>query len=80
MKYIRNDIVKHFRVKILRYAKRVIDIHDLAKYLPTPSMKVESAEADNWTVRNQEFTVSDIWLVIKYGLLSSMQYELEDHQ
>ena len=34
MKYVRNDIVKHFKVKILRYAKRMHDMYDLEKYLP----------------------------------------------
>ena len=29
MKYVRNDIVKHSKVKILRYAERVHDMHDL---------------------------------------------------
>ena len=52
MKYIHNNIVKPFKVKILRYTERVCDMNDLAKYLPPPSMKGESTEADNWTVRN----------------------------
>ena len=43
-------------------------------------MKGESDEAANWNVLNQEFTVSEIRLAIKYGLPSSMQDELEDHQ
>ena len=34
MKCIHNDIVKPFKFKILHYAKRVRDMHDLAKYLP----------------------------------------------
>ena len=53
MKYVCNDIVKPFKFKILCYAKRVRDMHDLAQYLPPPSMKNESDEADNWDVRNQ---------------------------
>ena len=36
MKYVRNDIVKPFKVKTLRYAERVRDMHELAKYLPPP--------------------------------------------
>ena len=79
MKYICNDIVKPFKAKILRYAERVQEIHDLAKYLPPPLMKSESAEADNWTVCNQELTASKIRLAIKDGLTSYMQDELEDH-
>ena len=51
LKYIRNYIVKPFRVKIIRYAERVREMHDLAKYLLPLSMKGESAEADNWTFR-----------------------------
>ena len=52
-KYVCDDIVKPFKVKILRSSERMHETHDLAKYLPPPSMKGESAEADNWTVRNQ---------------------------
>ena len=47
IKYIWNDIVKPFKVKIIRYAERVNEMHDLAKYLLPPSMKGESAEAAN---------------------------------
>ena len=31
MKYDRNDVVKPFKVKVLHYAKRVRDMHDLTK-------------------------------------------------
>ena len=79
MKYIHNDIVKTFKVKILCYAERVRDMHDLAKYHPTPSMKGKSADAANLTVHNQEFTDSELRLAIKDRLPSSMQDELEDH-
>ena len=57
MKYICNDTVKPFKVKFPRYAERVRYTHDLAKHLPPPSTKGESAEADNWTFRNQELMV-----------------------
>ena len=48
IKYVCNEIMKPFKVKILRYAERVRDMHDLAKYLPPPSMKGESSMAANW--------------------------------
>ena len=54
MKYVHNDIVKPFCVRILCYTKRIRDMHDLAKYPPTPSMKGESYETANWKVRDQE--------------------------
>ena len=79
MKYIHNDIVKPFKVKILCYAERVHDMHNLAKYLHPPSMRGKSSKADNCTIRKQEFTASDIRLAIKDGLPSSMQDDLEDH-
>ena len=60
MKYVRNDIVKPFKVKILRYAERVREMHDLAKYLHPPSMKEKSSVVANWSVRNEEFTISDL--------------------
>ena len=79
MKYVRNDIMKPFKVKILRYAKSVCNMHDLYKYLPPPLMKGESAMEDNCNVQNQEFTASDIRLAIKDGLPKSMRDELDDH-
>ena len=36
LKYISNGIVKSFCVVILRYGKRVQDMHDLSKQLPPP--------------------------------------------
>ena len=71
MNYVRNDIVKPFKVKILWNAERVREMHDLANYLPPPSMKGESEMAANWNVHNQEFTASDIRLAIKDGLPKS---------
>ena len=76
MNYIHNDILKPFKVKIIRYAEHVRDMHDLAKYLLRPLVKGRSAEEDNWTFRNQELTASDFWLAIKYVLPAYMQDEL----
>ena len=53
MKYICNDIVNTFKVKILCYTDHVHEMHYLDKYLPPSLMKGESAEADNWTNHNQ---------------------------
>ena len=79
MKYVQNDIVKPFKVKILCHAKRVHDMHDLEKYLHPPSMKGESALAANWSVCNEEFTTGDLKLAIKYGLPKTMRDELDDN-
>ena len=73
MNYVCNDIVSTFKVKILCFAERVRDMHDLAKYLPPPSTKGESAMSDNWIICNEDFTISDIRLAIKYGLPKSMR-------
>ena len=54
MKYVHNKIVKPFKLKILRYAKRVREMHDLEKYLPPPSRKGESVMTSNWIVCNKE--------------------------
>ena len=78
-KYVRNDIVKPFKVKVLCYAKRVREMHDLAKYLPPPLMKEESAMTANWSVRNKEFTTSDLQLAIKDGSPKTITDELDDH-
>ena len=79
MKYVRNDIVKPFKVKILRYDESVRDMHDLSKYLPPPLMKGESAMSDNCKVRNEEFTAIDISLAIMGGLPKSIRGEWDDH-
>ena len=42
-------------------------------------MKGNSAKAANWTVRNQEFMASEVWLEIKDWIPSSMKNELEDY-
>ena len=80
LKYIRNDIVKPLCVGILRYAKRVQDIHDLVKHLTPPLIKGGFYEASNWKFRNKELSIHEVWVSIKYGLPSSMQDELEDNQ
>ena len=80
LKYVRNDIVKPFHMRILRYSEHVMEMHDLAKDLPPPSMKGKSYDASNWKVHDQKFTVSKIRVSIKDGLPLSMQDELEDHQ
>ena len=67
MKYVSNDIVKTFKVKIPCYADRVREMHDLLNYPPPPSMKGESEMAANWNVRNKEFTDSDLRLAIIDG-------------
>ena len=53
LKYIRNDIVKPFRVVILRYANRVQEMHDLKKHLHPPSKKGGGYEPDNWKVQDK---------------------------
>ena len=53
MKYIQNDIVMLFIVKLIRYSGHVREIHDLSKYLPPPLMKVENAKAYNLNIHNQ---------------------------
>ena len=78
-KYVRNDIFKPFKVKILQYAEHVREMHDLDKYLRSPSMKRESAMVDNRSVHNEEFTNSDFRLSIEDGLLKTMRDELYDH-
>ena len=80
LKYVSNDIVKPFCVSILQYVKYVREMHDLEKYPPPHSIKVKIYEADTWKVRDQEFMVSEIHVAIKDGILSSMQYELDDNQ
>ena len=71
--------MKPFKVKIILYAERVCEMHDLDKYLPPPSMKGEIEMAANWNVRNQEFTASDIRIAIKDGFPKYIQDKLDDH-
>ena len=52
VKYIRNDIVKPFRVVIIKYNELVRNMHNLAKYFPPPLMKYKRFESYNWAVRD----------------------------
>ena len=79
MKYVRNDIVKPFKVKILYYTKHMREMHEIAKYLSPPSMKGESTMTDNWSFRNKEFTSGYLRLAIRERLPKSMRDELDDH-
>ena len=79
MKYVGNDIVKPFKLKILCYAERVSQMHAIANYTPPHLTKGESAMADNWSTRNKQFTISDLLLAIKDGLPKSMRDKLDEH-
>ena len=59
VKYVYNDIVKPFRVEILKYNRRVREMHDLAKYLPPPSIKGMSFESlvGRPTTKNLDITL-----------------------
>ena len=43
-------------------------------------MKGKIYEVDNWKVRDQELTASEIHVAIKDDLPTSMEDELDDHQ
>ena len=79
MKCVRNNILKSFTVEILRYAKRMREMYDLANYLTPPPMKEEISMEANWSVCNEEFNTSDLQLVIKDGLPKSIRDKLDDH-
>ena len=51
VKYIHNDIVKPFRVRILQYAERVCEMHNLTKYPPPPSMNGGEYDKAYLTIR-----------------------------
>ena len=80
LKYICNDILKPFRVRILCYDECAQEMHEIARYPPRPSTKGEIFEAASWKVRDKELSVHDIRVDIKYGIPLSMQDELEDNQ
>ena len=79
MKYVRNENVKPFKIKTLRYSENVCEMHEIAKCLPTTLINGEIAMSDKWNVRNEEFTTSDLRFSIKDGLPKSMRNELDDH-
>ena len=53
LRYVRNDTVKSFHVRILRYAERVREMHYSENYSPPPAMKSEGYELDHWKVCDQ---------------------------
>ena len=71
--------MKPFRSGILPYAKRVREIHDLAKYLSPPLMKGVSFDSASWDVCGKEFSKQDIHVATKDGLTSYIQNSLENN-
>ena len=80
IKYLCKDILKPFRVVIIRYAERVKEMHDLSKNLPPDSMKGDSFEADNWKFGTKELSVHEIRVAIEGGLPLSIQDDPGDNK
>ena len=79
LKYICNDILKPFRVGILRYAERVQEMHELEIYLHPHLMKADIFDSASWGIQNKQLSDNDIQVAIKDGFSSSMKDELEDN-
>ena len=77
---IHNDIVKQFRVRIIRYAERFQEMHDLEKYLPPSFMKSKSFDEARWKFRGKELSEHVIRVHIRDVLHSSMHDEWEYNQ
>ena len=75
VKYIHNDIVKPFRFSIPHYSECARKMHNLAKYLPPPSMTGGEYDRADRTARDKEFTEHDICVETKDRLLTYMQDE-----
>ena len=60
VKYIHNDILKPFRFGILQYSGHVREMHNLAKYLPPPSMKGEEYDEADWNICSKQFSEDEI--------------------
>ena len=54
-------------------------MHDVAKYLPSPSMKGGGFEASDWSVSNKYIKEDVIQVATKEGLPASMQDKLGDN-
>ena len=79
LKYNRNNIAKPFRVRILRYAECVQEMHDLAKYL-SPFLVKGEILMKLVGKSAKKFSIHEIQVAIKDGLPSSIQDELGDNQ
>ena len=62
VKYIHYDIVKTFRVGILRYAEHVHEMQDLAQYLPPRLKQGDEYDQLDWDVRDKELSEEEIAL------------------
>ena len=63
---------------ILQYADHIHDIHNLAKYLPTPSLKGGDYNQADWAVREKEWSEYEIRVETKDWVPTSIQDEMED--
>ena len=60
VKYIQNDILKPFRVDIIRYDELDCLMHNLAKYVPPRSIKGDDYDKIDWKFCDKEFSEYDI--------------------
>ena len=77
VKYINNNIVKPFRVKILQQDKFVCEMHDLSKYLTLSSNKGDIFDKAYWRFRYRDLAEDEISFTKKYGIPQSIHYNME---
>ena len=66
--HIHNEVVKTFRVGILKYAERIREMHYLDMYLPTHLMKEGEYNKADWDVCRRELSEYEICVATKDGL------------
>ena len=77
VKQTHNDILKPFVLIILQYNQRVREMHDLDNYLPLTLMKGQDYAEAYWSVRDNELSDNDIFVITKDGLPTSIQDEMD---
>ena len=70
--------MKPFRLGILQYAERVREMHDIVKFLPSPSKNGYEYDQVDWNVRDKEFSEGDICVATKDSFPASIQDFMED--
>ena len=78
VKNIHNETVKPFRCSILQYGKCIHDMHELYRYLPTPSKKGDMVDQAKWRVQYCDFTEYEICVATKDSVPTSMQDDMEN--
>ena len=80
MKYIKNNIKKPYKVRVLHYTDHIRDMHGMDSCLSRYIKKVQEYHVADWGTRNKPFNEEKNIIATRDGLLPLTRYDTEDRK